>query len=153
MERIMLAVTQANGCEICSYVHTKMALETGMQKEEIQKILSGDMGEIPKEEVVAVFFAQHYADKRGNPSKDSWKRVVKEYGKEKALGILGATRMIMIGNIIGIPFSAFRSRLKGKPIKKSNLIYEIGMMLSIIVFLPVAFKHSIISNVFKTAII
>jgi len=78
---------------------------------------------------------------------------VKEYGKEKALGILGATRMIMIGNIIGIPFSAFRSRLKGKPIKKSNLIYEIGMMLSIIVFLPVAFKHSIISNVFKTAII
>ena len=29
IERIMLAVTEVNGCAICSYAHTKMALEAG----------------------------------------------------------------------------------------------------------------------------
>jgi len=123
LERIMLAVTQVNGCEICSYGHTKMALEQGMNRDEIQRILSGDMESIPKEEAVAVFFAQHYADMRGNPSGEAWRRVVDDYGIEKALGILGAIRMIMIGNIIGIPFSALVSRFKGKPVQKSSLVY------------------------------
>ncbi|UTB33936.1 MAG: carboxymuconolactone decarboxylase family protein [Methanobacterium sp. ERen5] len=37
IERIMLAVTEVNGCEICSYAHTKRALESGMSNEEIKK--------------------------------------------------------------------------------------------------------------------
>ncbi|WP_256205872.1 carboxymuconolactone decarboxylase family protein [Carnobacterium iners] len=39
MERIMLAVTQVNGCSVCSYTHTKMALEVGMKSEKIKNIL------------------------------------------------------------------------------------------------------------------
>ncbi len=35
MERIMLAVTEVNGCPLCSFAHTKMALESGMSNEEI----------------------------------------------------------------------------------------------------------------------
>lgn len=152
IERIMLAVTEVNGCEVCSYAHTKIALEQGMDKEEIQQILSGDIQSIPADEAVAIFFAQHYADTRGKPSKDSWQRVVEEYGKEKSLGILGAIRMIMIGNIIGIPISAFASRLKKKPIKNSSLLYELGMMLSIIVFLPVVLIHVLIAFILRTSI-
>jgi len=26
-EKVMLAITEVNGCEVCSYAHTKMALE------------------------------------------------------------------------------------------------------------------------------
>lgn len=151
IERIMLAVTEVNGCEVCSYAHTKMALEEGMDKEEIANILSGNMEDIKADEAVAIIFAQHYADNRGMPSKDAWLRVVDEYGKEKALGILGAIRIIMIGNIIGIPYSAFLSRLKGKAVKKSSLGYELGMILSIIIFLPIAFvQSSIFSRIKKS---
>ena len=153
IERIMLAVTEVNGCEICSYGHTKLALEQGMSNKEIQMILSGNIEGIPSEEASAIFFAQHYADKRGNPTSDAWKRILEVYGKTKALGILGAIRMIMIGNIYGIALSAFRSRLRGKPIKKSNLFYEISMILSIIILLPVAFIHGLISDIFKIPII
>ncbi|MFC0273464.1 carboxymuconolactone decarboxylase family protein [Metabacillus herbersteinensis] len=32
----MLAVTEVNGCEFCSYSHTKIALEQGMSQEEIK---------------------------------------------------------------------------------------------------------------------
>ena len=32
IERIMLAVTEVNGCAICSYAHTRMALESGNEQ-------------------------------------------------------------------------------------------------------------------------
>ena len=60
--------------------------------------------------------------------------------------------MIMIGNVYGIALSAFRSRLRKKPIKKSNLFYEISMILSIIIFLPIAFVHGLVSNVLRIPI-
>jgi|SRR5690625_388746 len=128
IERIMLAVTEVNGCEVCSYAHTKMALEQGMSNEEIKMLLVGNTEKVSNDEMTAVMFAQYYADTRGNPSKESWDRVVQTYGKEKALGILGAVRAIMIGNIYGLALSAFKSRLKGKKIEKTNLFYEIRMM-------------------------
>ncbi|MFA0816710.1 MAG: carboxymuconolactone decarboxylase family protein [Anaerofustis sp.] len=153
IERIMLAVTEVNGCEICSYGHTKMALEQGMRAEEIETLLSGNTEQIPKEELTAILFAQHYADTRGWPSEVSWKRVSEEYGLPKALGILGSTRMIMIGNIVGIAFSALRSRLKGHPVEKTGLLYEIGMLLSCLIFLPIAILHGLISDLFRVPII
>lgn len=153
IERIMLAVTEVNGCEVCSYAHTKIALEQGMSNDEIQMLLSGNTQTIPSNEAAAVFFAQHYADTKGKPTNDSWQRIVEVYGMTKAMGILGAIRAIMMGNAYGIPLSAFRSRLKSNPIKKSSLLYEISMILSIIILFPVAFIHSFMSNLFNTPII
>lgn len=153
IERIMLAVTEVNGCAVCSYAHTKIALEHGMSNEEIRMILAGNTESISEEEAAAIFFAQHYADTRGNPSKDSWRRIVEVYGGTKALGILGAIRMIMMGNVYGIALSAFHSRLRGKPIKTSSIFYEIGMILSMIIVLPVAFLHSLISDIFRIPVI
>lgn len=116
-------------------------------------LISGNMEGIPDHELTAVVFAQHYADTRGNPSKEAWERIVTAYGKEKALGILGAVRMIMIGNIYGIALSAFRSRLKGKKIAKSNLMYEIRMITSIIILIPVALIHVFVSKCLHVPVI
>jgi AhpD family alkylhydroperoxidase len=143
IERIMLAVTEVNGCEICSYAHTRMALEQGMSEQEIAAMLSGSGEHVPEDQRVAVLFAQHYADTRGTPSQASWRRLEERYGRETALGILGAVRAIMIGNAHGIPLSALRSRLKGRPIGKSSLTYEVGMVLSLVPFLPAAILHAI----------
>ncbi|TCS95877.1 carboxymuconolactone decarboxylase family protein [Hazenella coriacea] len=153
IERIMLAVTEVNGCEVCAYGHTKIALEQGMSDQEIQMLLSGAIEGAPDHEVKAIIFAQHYADTKGNPTKESWDRIVEAYGTEKALGILGAIRMIMIGNSYGIAISALKSRMKGKPIEKTGFLYEIRMILSLIVSLPVAMIHSFILNIFKVPVI
>ncbi len=147
IERIMLAVTEVNGCPVCSYGHTKWALEEGMSNEEINLLLSGSSEAVPSSELIAVLFAQHYADSGGNPSHDSWQRVVDVYGLSKSLIILGATRTIMIGNIWGIAFSSFLSRLKGKPTGKTNFLYEISIMLSIVPFLPVAIVHALVAKI------
>jgi hypothetical protein len=48
---------------------------------------------------------------------------------------------MIAGNIYGIPYSAFQSRLKGKPYKDSSLIYELGMLVVGFIILPIALIH------------
>ena len=128
-ERIMLAVTEVNKCDMCTYAHTKAALESGMSNEEIQKILIGDLKYAPEDEVKGILFAQHYADFRGEPDKDIWVSLVKEYGMEKSLGILGVIRKIMLGNSIGIPLGSLKGRFKGQSDPRSSLGYELLVLL------------------------
>jgi len=146
-ERIMLAVTEVNGCLICSYAHTKMALEAGMSPVEIQNMLSGEMSNVPAEELTAIMFAQHYAETRGNPSFNAWKQLVEVYGKLKALGILGSIRIIMLGNAYGIPWSSFFNRFKGKPDKRCRLSYELSMIFGSILFVPLALINVLLKRV------
>lgn len=153
IERIMLAVTEVNGCEVCSYGHTKMALEMGMDETEIKQILTGQMDDFPPEESKAIFFAQHYADEKGKPTEKTWSEIVDYYGEDKALGILSSTRMIMIGNSYGIAFSALRSRMKGEKIESSSLGYELAMLLSLIFAIPFGILQAIIENLLKRPLI
>lgn len=153
IERIMLAVTEVNDCAICSYAHSKKALESGMSSEEIQKMLAGIIEDVPDDEIAAVMFAQHYADTRGNPTMESWQRIVEIYGISRAKGILGSIRTIMMGNAYGIAGSSFFNRLRGKPDPRSSLLYETSMILSSIVIAPVSVIHSLISDLFKMPII
>ena len=149
MERIMLAVTQVNACAICSYAHTKMTLEAGLSSEEIQNMLAGVIDDTPPDEIAAVMFAQHYADTRGKPSKDSWERITAIYGQTKAKGILGAIRIIMHANTYGIAWSSFFNRFKGRPDQRSNLFYEIAMLITSIFFFPIALIHVLLVSLFR----
>jgi AhpD family alkylhydroperoxidase len=136
-ERINLAVTEVNGCAVCSYAHTKIALKSGISEEEISKILNGSTDGIPESEAAAVFFAQHYADTKGNPDIETWKRLVDIYGVKKASAILATIRIIMFGNAYGIAYSDFKSRLNGKSNTNSRLINELGILSGVILFLPI----------------
>lgn len=59
----------------------------------------------------------------------------------------------MIGNAHGIPLSALRSRLRGAPIRKSSLGYELGMVLSLVPFLPAALLHAIALDVRRAPVL
>jgi len=145
VKRIQLAITEVNGCAICSYGHAKMALHQGMSNEEINSFLSeGGGGDFIKpEEAKAILFAQHFADSKGFPKKYSYDAIVKEYGEAKARIILSASQMMIVGNMYGIPLSAFLSRLKGMPYKDSSLFYEISILIAEILFLPIAIFQGI----------
>lgn len=141
IERLQLAVTEVNGCAACSYQHTKMALEQGMSNEEINSFLSGGGDFIVKEEAKAILFAQHFADSRGIPQKSAYSAIVEEYGKQKSEIILAACQIMIAGNMYGIPFSAFLSRIKGKKYKGSTLFYELYMLVLGVILLPIAIIH------------
>lgn len=151
IERIMLAVTEVNGCPFCSYAHTKMALEAGMSNEEIQNMLAGVSDDVPEKEMSAVVFGQYYADSRGYPSEESWERIVKIYGLREAKGILGAIRIMMWGNAAGIAWGSFLNRFKrGKEAdERSNLFYEIGIVLGTIIYLPIALFHVLLAKLLR----
>ncbi len=145
-ERLMLAVTEVNGCRLCSWAHTKVALEAGLSDAEIKDLLAGQAGNTPQEELPAVLFAQHYADARGNPSPEAWAKIVARYGHARALAILGAVRGIMLGNTYGIPLGSLLSRLRGKRTgidARSSLAYEIGMLTSAVILIPIALLHAL----------
>jgi hypothetical protein len=118
-----------------------MALEQGMSNEEINSFLSGGSDFVVVEEAKAILFAQHFADSRGIPQKSTYESIVEEYGQKEALIILAACQTMIAGNMYGIPFSAFLSRLKGEKYKGSTLFYELTMLLLGFLLLPLAIIH------------
>jgi AhpD family alkylhydroperoxidase len=141
IERLMLAVTEVNGCALCSYAHAKMALESGFSAEEVTSFLAGNDAFVVPTEATAILFAQRYADVQGRVDEEEFQRVVSEYGAEAAKIILAAIRVMMGGNVIGLPYSALQSRLRGVRYANSTLLYEIGMSLAPLVLVPVALLH------------
>jgi len=144
VERIMLAVTEVNGCSACSWAHTRKALSEGMSGEEISALLSGDGSVVPPDEATGVVFAQHYADSRGRPDHAAFETLVREYGLDRARTVLAAAQVIMVGNMYGIPFSALQARLRGAPYADSSIAYEVGMQVAGALVLPVALVHGLV---------
>lgn len=148
LERLQLAVTEVNACPACSYAHTYMALKEGLSPEEINSFLSGDGKWVRPEEAKAMMFAQHFAEQGGCPGKDAVLALEEEYGLEAADVMISAVQLMLAGNIIGLPYSAFQARLKGKPYKGSSIGYEIGMQLAAFALIPPAFLHGILCRLF-----
>jgi len=137
-ERIMLAVTQVNGCRYCSFGHARMALRAGVHESEVRRLAEGDFTHVPQDQLTAVIFAQHWAETGGKPDPAAWHRVVDEYGSARALDVVAYIRMIMVGNLLGNTFDAFLSRIRGSPARGSSIWQEIGVLLSGLVFVPEA---------------
>lgn len=146
LRRLQLTVTEVSGCAACSYQHAKMALREGMSNEEIVSFLSGGDDFIKPNEAKAIMFAQHFAESRGYPKQYAYDVIVQEYGDKQAGTILSSVQLMIAGNMVGIPYSAFQSRLKGKPFKDSSLTYELGMLISGILCLPVALVIGILRS-------
>jgi AhpD family alkylhydroperoxidase len=132
IERIMLAVTQVNGCKMCSYAHTRMALESGMSAQEIRCMLSGEFADVPDSQQKAILYAEHYAQTEGNPSPESTAVLLESYGRDQAVAILAFIRIIMLGNAYGNSLGALQERLKGTPAPGSTLSGELLLLSSII---------------------
>lgn len=146
MERLMLATTEVNGCEVCSYAHTRIALKEGLTQQEIQAFLSGSDVFVNEEEAVSILYAQHIADSMGNPDADTYNRLNQVYGSETAEIIHAGVMVMMMGNISGIPLSAFIRRLQGKAYSNSSLVYELSMLLIQPFFMIVAIPVALVSS-------
>jgi AhpD family alkylhydroperoxidase len=124
-EKLFVAVINVLGCRYCSWLHTEIALSKGVNKKEITKLLSRDIGEFPEDEAVALAFAQHYSETGGRPKKDAEQRFFQYYGREMAKDILKYIQMMYFGNLAGNTVEAFLQRLKGFPVKESNFWGEL----------------------------
>lgn len=153
-QRIMLAVTEVNGCALCSYEHAKIALKAGMSEEEIEALKNGELQGVPEEEMKAILFAKHYADQRAKPDMNAWEEIINEYKEEKAFGILGAIRMIMAGNSVMMPLHSLFDRLTFKKTdERSNMFYELSVLICLFPMIFLALLHTLLLKIFQAKII
>ncbi len=101
-ERLMLVVTEVNGCRYCSYGHSMAALKAGVPQEQIDELAKGmiPVG-APREEKVALLYALHWAENDARPNPEAVKQLLESYGQEKAQAIHLLLRMIRVGNLLG----------------------------------------------------
>jgi AhpD family alkylhydroperoxidase len=123
-ENIMLACTAVNDCIYCAWAHTKVALETGSTIQEIEQILALQFDKVLEDQVIALSFAQHFAESQGKPTKKALQKLGSYYGPQKSNDIINYLNMITMGNLLGNTIDAFESRLRGKPSKEGSLIFE-----------------------------
>ena len=100
-ERLMLTVTAVHNCRICTYVHSKQALLSGLSREETEMLLKGVINNCPAKEIPALFYAQHWADSDANPDPEAKRKLVATYGKDTAEVIELVLRVIRMGNLAG----------------------------------------------------
>jgi AhpD family alkylhydroperoxidase len=100
-ERLMLAVTEVNGCRYCRYAHARLGLKAGLSRAEVDALAVGSFHGAPPEQVPALLYAQHWAETEGNPDPDTRRRIVETYGPEQTEAIELALRTIRIGNLAG----------------------------------------------------
>lgn len=110
-ERLMLVVTEVNGCRYCSYAHAKLALTEGINKDELKALQDGGMGESPTEQIDALLYAQHWAEMKGKTDLEARKRIVEKYGEETTQAIEVILQTIQIGNLFGNTFDYALFRL------------------------------------------
>lgn len=110
-ERLMLAVTEVNGCRYCSYAHARAALSAGVPREEIEALAAGTFDGCPPDEVSALLYAQHWAEANAKPEASARQRVVAQYGEAMAGKMELALRMIRVGNLLGNTFDSLLHRV------------------------------------------
>jgi AhpD family alkylhydroperoxidase len=111
-KRLMLVVTQVNGCRYGSYFHAKEALNAGVSPDELKSLLGKDIPEgCPPEEFTALTFAQHWAEFNAVPEPEAVQRLLDAYGQDLLDSILVVLRMIKMGNLIGNLWDYLISRL------------------------------------------
>jgi AhpD family alkylhydroperoxidase len=128
-EKLMVAVSGVLSCRYCTWLHSEMALTHGVDAEEIQKLLSREIGDFPDDEAIALAFAQHYSESGGKPQEKARSRLINYYGQKKARHIVSFVQIIYFGNLTGNTVDAFLNRCKGKPVKGSNLWSEFTIFL------------------------
>lgn len=136
-ERIMLAVTEVNGCALCSYVHTKLALKAGLDNKAIKELLAGDLVGVPENEALGVLFAKDYAYNHEKVDAEFYQKLIGTYGIRKARAILGVTHVITMTNGMGISLDLLKRTFTFRHVKGSCILNELLVPLVTMVFFPV----------------
>ncbi len=127
---IMMAVTNVNGCCMCSYYHTKELINAGTTDEELKIILEGTYTNLEVHESLALVFAEHYADVGGKYDKETFEKVKEYYGIDLTYGILATIKSIMFGNMYGISLGNMGSRFKFKKPKNSKFFTDLYIVIA-----------------------
>ncbi len=101
-ERLMLVVTEVNGCRYCRTFHASEALKVGITDSELAQLLAGQIPtDAPAKEIPAMVSARYWAESGAQPDPEDDQELMSVYGEDKATAIHIVLRMIRMGNLLG----------------------------------------------------
>ena len=101
-ERLMLVVTEVNGCRYCRTFHASEALQVGITDTELAELLAGQIPtDAPEEEIPAMIYARYWAESGAQPVPEKVQDLIDVYGEDTAAAIHIVLPMIRIGNLMG----------------------------------------------------
>lgn len=138
IEKALLVTDATNECVYCSWLDAKLAIQSGMDEEEIQNMMRLQFQtEASEYELYTLLFAQHFAETRENPDPAMTDKLFAYYGEKTAKDIILAIRAVTFGNLYFNTWEAIISRCKGKPAPNSSVIFEmVYFLLNFIIILP-----------------
>ena len=121
----MTVVTAVNGCPYCAWFHSRLAVSSGIGREEIANMLRLQFGaDAPDDEIMGLLYAQHHAESEGRPDQEMTRYLFDRYGEEAARDISLVIRVITFGNLLGNTVDAFLSRLRGRGARDGDALFE-----------------------------
>lgn len=124
-EKVMLAVTSVNDCRYCSWVHTGLALENGVDMNELQQMLEAQhFGDLNEKEAVAVLFGKHFADTGRQPTKEAEGALQRAWSDAERAEIMAYIHAIYFANLSGNSADAWLARLHGVPVENGHPVAE-----------------------------
>ncbi len=107
-ERLMMVVTEVNGCRYCTWYHSAQSIKAGLSDDELRDLLAGQIPEgAPADEVPALVYARHWAQSNGMPDPQASRLLAEAYSVERAAMINITLRMIRAGNLMGNTLDLF----------------------------------------------
>ncbi|MDF1628901.1 MAG: carboxymuconolactone decarboxylase family protein [Alcanivoracaceae bacterium] len=128
-EEIMLAVTSVNDCRYCSWVHTGLALENGVDMDSLHALLGRDLGSVEEREAVAILFGKHFADSVRQPSKVARDKLRQHFSDGERREIMAYIHAIYFANLTGNSADGVLARLRGQKTEGNFLVEVLAALL------------------------
>jgi AhpD family alkylhydroperoxidase len=101
-ERLMMVVTEVNGCRYCRWYHSAQSIKAGLSEEELRALYEGQIPDgAPAEEIPALVYARHWAQTNAVPDPEAARNLALTYSNDRAAMINVILRMIRAGNLMG----------------------------------------------------
>ena len=128
-EEIMLAVTSVNDCRYCSWVHTGLALENGVDMDSLGMLLGRDLISVDERDAVAILFGKHFADTVRQPSKVARDKLQQHFNAGERREIMAYIHAIYFANLTGNSADAVLARLRGQKTEGNIIVQLIAAIL------------------------
>lgn len=123
-EKLFLAVTSVNKCRYCTWMHTEIAGDSGVDAAQVAALLNSSVDAEFGDEKEALVYAVHFAETERNPTKTRTGRLIAKYGEAKAAQIVQYLNLIYFANLSGNTFDAFLDRMEGGSPTTGNVAFE-----------------------------
>jgi AhpD family alkylhydroperoxidase len=112
-QRLWLAVTSVNDCRYCAWLHSNLALQSGVAAEEVNALSSGGITDSPAEQRPALLYGMHWAEQDGRADPEARARLLEVYGKQTARVIELILSVIRFCNLTASTWDLLLHKISG----------------------------------------